>query len=121
LYACQSQRLLWSDGLGLAGATPLMMAAKSGAEDSAELLLEAGAEINAKAGSALYGMTALYMAAQENRLDVVKKLVEYGAKVTQRLDDYRVTPLGVAAERGASQIARHCVCTSWSLSVLTLQ
>ena len=102
VHACQSQRLLWSDGLGLAGATPLMMAAKSGAEDSAELLLEAGAEINAKAGSALYGMTALYMAAQENRLEVVKKLVEYGAKVTQRLDDYRVTPLGVAAERGAS-------------------
>ncbi len=60
-----------------------------------------------------------YYQARMTFCSVVKKLVEYGAKVTQRLDDYRVTPLGVAAERGASQIARHCVCTSWSLCVDT--
>ena len=41
------------------GATALMMAARSGAEDSVKLLLKAGAEVNAKAGESLYGMTAL--------------------------------------------------------------
>lgn len=41
------------------GATALMMAARSGAEDSVKLLLKAGAKVNAKAGESLYGMTAL--------------------------------------------------------------
>jgi ankyrin repeat protein len=41
------------------GATALMMAARSGADESVKLLLNAGAKVNAKAGESLYGMTAL--------------------------------------------------------------
>ncbi len=58
--------------------TALIIAAKAGAKDSVDLLLKAGAEIEA---SDINGSTALHWAAQRGHLDVVKLLIANNAEI----------------------------------------
>jgi uncharacterized protein len=60
------------------GATPLMLAAGSGSVDSVTLLLDAGADPNARESA--QGQTALMFAAALDRADVASLLVKRGAE-----------------------------------------
>jgi ankyrin repeat protein len=62
------------------GASPLMLAAKSGSTETVTRLIENGADINAK--EATHGQTALMVAAGLNRAEVVKLLLARGADAT---------------------------------------
>lgn len=66
--------------------TPLMIAAKKGFSSTVQLLLNAGAEINA---SSAYGTTALINAAIGNHTDIVDMLLQAGASVHHRDIDGR--------------------------------
>lgn len=59
------------------GATPLMVAAFEGHEDVVRILLEAGADVNAKDAE---GNTALSLATTRGHQDVIKLLKAKGAK-----------------------------------------
>src|SRR5690349_5698161 len=60
------------------GTTALMTAAASGSAEAVKVLIEHGADINAK--EAVYGQTALMFAAALNRDSVIKVLMEHGAE-----------------------------------------
>src|SRR5262249_5548376 len=62
---------------GSNGITPLMMAATSGDADTARMLLERGADPNAKESDR--GQTALAFAASFNRADAIRVLLKGGA------------------------------------------
>ncbi|TGO29700.1 hypothetical protein BPAE_0012g00550 [Botrytis paeoniae] len=78
------------------GWTPLMYATSHGHEAMTKLLLENGAEINAKCDS---GSTSLYRAAAEGFETIVKLLLKGGAKVNQTME-YTWDPLLGAIENG---------------------
>ena len=59
------------------GMTPLMAAALSGSVDTTKVLLDAGAEVNAREKA--HSQTALMFAAAEGRADVIKLLASRGA------------------------------------------
>jgi len=69
--------------------TPLMEAAIHSQYEICELLIQAGADVNAREKRK---WTALHFAAQEDNRDVVKLLLENGAEVDAE-DDYKNTPL----------------------------
>ena len=71
-----------ADAAGPEGATPLMLAARSGNVAAVNLLLEAGAEVRAK--EQWHGQTALMWAAAENHAAVVTALAARGAEVNGR-------------------------------------
>jgi ankyrin repeat protein len=75
--------------------TPLMFAAREGDVDSARLLLDAGADVNALAGD---GKNALAVAIFTGGYDVASFLVDRHADVNQA-DTQRFTPLFWAVER----------------------
>ena len=87
-----------------ANMTPLMMAAYDGYTEIAKLLIEKGAEVNAKGGVDM-DMTPLIYAASQDRLDMVKLLIENGANVNVK-SKYGWTPLFFAASRGKVDIAK---------------
>lgn len=62
---------------GVTGVTPLMFAAASGEVESLRLLIEKGAQVNAKENA--NEQTALMFAAALNRVDAVKFLIRNGA------------------------------------------
>lgn len=76
---------------GQGGSTPLMYAALYGDAGSVRLLLESGADPNARNDS---GVTALMYAVGD--LDKTRILIQHGAKVNERSDDGR-SPLLIAA------------------------
>jgi ankyrin repeat protein len=61
------------------GATPLMMAAASGYADAVNVLLDHGADVDAKESA--MEQTALMFAAASNRVDAMKALLQRGADV----------------------------------------
>jgi len=87
-----------------ASMTPLMMAAYDGYTEIAKLLIEKGAEVNAKGGVDM-DMTPLIYAASQDRADMVKLLIENGASVNVKTK-YGWTPLFFAASRGKVDIAK---------------
>jgi len=87
-----------------ANMTPLMMAAYDGYTEIAKLLIEKGAEVNAKGGVDM-DMTPLIYAASQDRVDMVKLLLENGANVNVKTK-YGWTPLFFAASRGKVDIAK---------------
>jgi ankyrin repeat protein len=62
-----------------AGETPLLLAIREGAGDLVELLLAAGAEVDAR--DATYGQTALMLAVREERPALAARLLQAGADV----------------------------------------
>ncbi len=87
-----------------ASMTPLMMAAYDGYTEIAKLLIEKGAEVNAKGGVDM-DMTPLIYAASQDRIDMVKLLIENGANVNVKTK-YGWTPLFFAASRGKVDVAK---------------
>jgi ankyrin repeat protein len=72
------------------GLTPLLYAARQGFEESAEALLKAGADVNAKSKGD--GTSPLLMAVINGHFDLAKKLIDRGADVNAQ-SDQGVAPL----------------------------
>ena len=83
------------------GKTPLIVATLAGHIDIVELLLDKGADANAK----YIGGTALMDATVSERDEIVALLLEKGAD-TEAENKYGVTPLSAAAKNGYRRIAR---------------
>ena len=81
--------------------TPLIMAAQNGHTEIVEVLINAGADLDAV--RAENGVTALFLAAQAGRVLVVEALISAGADVNKP-SDTKLTPLMVASENGHSAI-----------------
>jgi ankyrin repeat protein len=87
-----------------ASMSPLMIAAYDGSTEIAQLLIEKGAELNAKGGPDM-DMTPLIYAVSQDSFDMVKLLIEKGANVNVKTR-YGWTPLFFAASRGRVDIAK---------------
>jgi ankyrin repeat protein len=112
--------------------SPLMRAAIRGFDSSVGLLLDLGADVNAKD---VHGKTALYYAAVQGRSDVVGVLIHSGADVNAQtkggsLGSLGTTALMAAAGLGYVEIARQLLeanantrlrdrtgCTAWIIAV----
>jgi ankyrin repeat protein len=84
------------------GSTPLHDAALSGQRQIVEMLLERGAEIDARDQDS--GATPLYNAASWGKLDVVRLLMEKGADINVRTKVGK-TPVAAAEENGFPDVA----------------
>ncbi|RLN51169.1 hypothetical protein BBP00_00009937 [Phytophthora kernoviae] len=84
------------------GWTPLIVAAQRGHFNIVTLLVENGAEVNAKTHN---GRTALLLAAEEGNLEIVRLLLDSDADVNASGSD-EWTPLMMAAYRGHEEIVR---------------
>ena len=72
------------------GRTPLHIAAEEGHKEIAELLIAAGADVNAKDS---VGFTPLHEAAWKGHKEVVELLIDNGADVNAKSDWFERTPL----------------------------
>ena len=90
------------------GGTPLHVAATNGEQDAMQVLLEAGAAVNATAlhcaGERL-GFTPLHFAALTGHQDAVQVLLDAGAALHATTSD-GTTPLRCAASRGYESVAQ---------------
>lgn len=81
--------------------------------NSAKILIENGADINAKGGKSAVGgyelkQTPLFVAARSGNFEIVKLLVENGADVN--MGDYQnVTPLHEAASHGSPEMVEYFI------------
>jgi ankyrin repeat protein len=87
------------------GSTPLHGAAWKGHVAVAELLLEAGADVNARSRNEHYGDTPLHAAAHGNQRAVAELLIARGADVRTASCNGR-TPLQETAIHNATAVAR---------------
>ncbi|MGD0938658.1 MAG: ankyrin repeat domain-containing protein [Terracidiphilus sp.] len=83
------------------GSTPLLLVARDGSNDEAELLMAHGADVNATDNS---GDTPLIIAAEYKQRDVAEALLNHGAYVNVR-DKYGDDPLIAAAQHGNREVA----------------
>lgn len=81
--------------------TPLMFASSNGYTRTAEILLNAGADIEAKD---MYGFTALGLASEGGAVETVKLLLNNEANTETRDEMVGFTPLMIASCRGYSTI-----------------
>jgi len=86
------------------GSTPLHWAAWKGHREVARLLLDAGAEVNARNKNRHWGTTPLHAAAHGNQVDVAKLLLARGAKINAKNLHSR-TPLGETTFHKATAVA----------------
>lgn len=84
------------------GYTPLHYAATGGHTDVIEVLLDAGADVNARGSR---GETPLLLAASKGNVEVVELLIDNGADVNQPGSDKR-TPLHKAAMVGDLEVVK---------------
>jgi ankyrin repeat protein len=92
------------------GSTPLHCAAWKGHAAVAELLLEAGADVNARSQNEHYGDTPLHAAAHGNQRAVAELLIAQGADVRAVSCNGR-TPLeetGIHAATAVARLLREC-------------
>jgi uncharacterized protein len=80
---------------------PLHSAAAAPSREIVHLLLEAGADANARQGG---GFTALQAAAQNGDPDMARDLLDHGADPSAATDDGR-TALSIAEEQGHEEVA----------------
>lgn len=80
------------------GVTALMYASRAGSADGVKLLIENGAEVDAKENT--LGETALMFAAANNRAEVIKVLMEHGAKTSNATKVVDIAAKAAAAGRG---------------------
>ena len=85
-------------------ATPLHIAARYGAADVVQLLLEAGADVAARGSD---GSMATHDAAFTGHLDVIRVLLDHGAPINDREPRYNATPLGVAQFAGKTDVVEY--------------
>ncbi len=89
------------------GRTPLICASTSGHWEVAKLLIEKGADVNAKStdgwAKSTDGWTALYWASKYDHADIVKLLIEKGAIVNETNGAYALMK---AKERGYTDIVQ---------------
>jgi len=80
------------------GWTPLHLAAFFGQLEAARILLDGGAEVDARSRSERFGRqnTPLHAAAANRQIDVARLLIERGADINAK-DGSGFTPLGLAA------------------------
>jgi ankyrin repeat protein len=83
------------------GVTPLYVAAATGKEDIARLLLGKGAQVNSKTNE---GATPLHAAVYANNEKIVRLLLSKGAAVDVK-DKSGATPLALAETKGFTNIA----------------
>lgn len=81
--------------VGGAGYTPLMLALVGGFDNTAQALIEGGADVNAKNAA---GITPLMIAAAGDRAASARLLLERGAKIDAKGEN-GITALGIASER----------------------
>jgi cytohesin len=84
------------------GDTPLHIAARKGYIDIAKLLIDAGADINAR--DERYEYTSLHFATTFGQKDLVELLINKGADINYKDKEGR-TSLGIAIENGYDDIA----------------
>ena len=114
-YACYSGHLEWFylrlaqvgsvNGTMADGFTALMMAADGGQFEIARVLIQVGANVNARRSNAgdLNGWTVLMSAARGGRLEIARLLIEMGARVNDATAT-GCSALMVAAENGALKV-----------------
>jgi uncharacterized protein len=90
---------------GSDGTTALFWAASINSSELVEILIEAGARVNAEQPED--GYTSLHAAAEHGNLEIVKMLLKAGGEsALNRFDYISRTPLMCAVEKGYSEIAR---------------
>ncbi len=96
-----------SDGL-----TPLHLASEHGHQHIVELLLQKGADINAKSG---FKRTPLHFAASSGRYEIVKLFIEKDAELNEN-DSFILTPIFQAAYNGHQNIVEMLLSNGINLS-----
>jgi len=87
------------------GCTCLMIAAWSGHLDISRLLIDKGAQVEAKSS---YGRTPLHLAAEEGHVEIVRLLCDHGADVEARnISGFR--PLHYAAYNGHISVVKELI------------
>ncbi len=87
-----------------AGWTPLHVAAREGHEETARVLLDAGAEVNGTKGESSPLVWAVWT--EQPNLKLVKLLIDRGADVNQRGGLHSETPLHFAAQYGNVELVK---------------
>ena len=105
----ETVRQLIANGVGITFMdAALVEAAIAGHLETAQLLIEAGADVNANVTVNDKGLitTALMAAAQNGKTDCVRMLIEKGANINARENRIGLTALMLAAARGNAETVR---------------